>query len=110
MIVKSVVGSVVVENGFFEAILAMEDISDVVFESGDAAGFAQALEDFAGAIGSFEGFIVFPKQNERLDGTAESARGLFFDVQGFVEYDGLFVVFDGGGAVTAGVEGVGFGA
>jgi hypothetical protein len=110
MMVKSVAGALVVVHGFFEAILAMENISDVIFESGDAAGFAEALEDFAGAAGSFEGFIVFPKQNERLDGTAESARGFFPNAKSLVHLDSLFMMLDSGAIVSAGVESVGFGA
>ena len=98
------------EHGFFEAILAVKDVADIVVETGDASGFADLREDFSGALGSFEGAIVFAEENQRLDGAAEGASGFFPVAEGFVHFDGLFVMLDGGAIVSAGVKGVGFGA
>ena len=107
---ESFVGALVVEHGFFEAVLAVEDVADVVVEVGDAPGFADTDEDFARLFGGLEGAVVFAEQNERLDGTAKGAGGFFPIAKGFVHFDGLFVMLDGGAIVSAGVESVGFGA
>src|SRR5277367_2932796 len=104
------VGTLVVEHGFFETVLAVEDVADVVVETGDAAGFADLREDFSRAFGRFESAVVFAEQDQRLDGTAEGA-GCFFPIaEGLVPFDGLFVMLDGGAIVSAGVESVCFGA
>ena len=98
------------EHGFFEAVLAVKDVADVVVEIGDASGLADTDEDFSRLFGGFESAIVLAEQNERLDGAAEGASGFFQIAESFVHFDGLFVMLDGGAIVSAGVESVGFGA
>ena len=98
------------EHGFFEAVLAVEDVADVVVEVGDAPGFADTDEDFSRFFGGVEGAVVFAKQNERLDGAAEGASGFFQVAEGLVHFDSLLVMLDGGAIISAGVESVGLGA
>lgn len=74
---KRFVGAVIVEHGFFESILAMENVADVVVEVGDTAGFAEPGEDFSGAFGRLEGAVIFAEQDQGLDGAAEHAGGFF---------------------------------
>ena len=60
---------------------------------------ADLREDFcSGALGRFESAIVFAEENQRLDGTVEGACDFFPVTEGFVHFDGMFVVLIDGGA------------
>src|SRR5246127_355001 len=97
----------VVRQGFFESVLAMEDIPDIILETRDAPRLAHLRKDLPGALRSLEGPVVLSQQNQRLDGTAQRARGFFPDFQGFVQSNGLLVVLDRRAVMATGIERVG---
>jgi len=94
-------------QGFFESVLAMENIPDIILETGDAPRFAKLCENLPGAQGSLEGLVVFSQQNQRLDGTAQRAPGFFPDFQGLVEFNRLLVMLNRRAVIAAGIERVG---
>jgi hypothetical protein len=104
------VSALVVSDGFLETILAVKDVAEVDFKPRETPRVVETGEDFLGAVCRFEGFIVLTQQDERLDGTAQSARGLFLDLRRIVQFDGLFVMFDRRGVISAGVERISLGA
>ncbi len=64
---KYFVSALVVRDGLFEAILAMENVAHIVVEACNAARLAKAREYFTRALGGRESAVVFAQQNERLD-------------------------------------------
>ena len=97
----------VVRQGFFESVLAMEDIPDIILETRDAPRLAHLRKDLPRALRSLEGPVVLSQQNQRLDGTAQRARGFFPDFQGLVEFNSLLVMFDRCAVIATGIERVG---
>ena len=65
---ERLVRAFVVRQGLLESILTMEDVSHVVLKTCDVPGLTEAREDFPGTFRGLEGTVVFPKQDERLDG------------------------------------------
>ncbi len=94
-------------NGFIKAILPVEDVAEINIETLETPRIVVAGKYLPGPIRSLERLIVLTEQDQRLDGTAQSSRGLFLVLHEVVQFDGFFVVFDGGTVVSAGVKGVG---
>ena len=103
---QSLISPLVLRNSFLETILAVKDVAEIDVETCETPSVVETCEYLPGASRSFEGLIVLTKQNQRLDGTAQSSRSFLFDFKLFVKSDGLFVVLDGRGVVSAGVKGV----
>ena len=64
---QSLVGALVARQPFLEAILAMVNVANVDLNVGQALLIVQAREDFFGAFGGLEGFVVLAKQDEGLN-------------------------------------------
>ena len=74
-----------------------------------AAGFAELIEDFARALRSLKRALVFSQEDERLNRTAQRARGFLGFTKGFIEFKGFFVMLDGGAILAGSIQGVRFG-
>jgi hypothetical protein len=107
---QTLISALVLSNSFLKAILAVKNVAEIDIETRETPSVVEAREDVSGPIDSFEGFIVLTKEDQRLDRTAESAGGLSPVAEGFIYFEGLLVMLDGGAIVATGVESIGFSA
>ena len=107
---QSLVSSLVVRKGFFEAVLAVKNVAGIDFQARKAPGLVEPREDVSGAPPRGGGPVVLSHEDERLDGTAQGARCFLPVLKRLVDLNGPLVVRDGRPIVTARVERIGHGA
>ena len=95
---KLLVGVLVVIERFLEAILAVKNVADVVFETGQTALVAHFGEDFLGFGGESEGAVVIANHDVGMNGGGDGAADAFL-IFGLLEKCFGFVV-EGDGGLT----------
>src|SRR5262249_40798319 len=67
------VGPLVAGERFSKAILAVENVTDVVLEAREPSRVAEFCEELPGSICGGEGAVIFAEQNQGLDGVRKSS-------------------------------------
>ena len=62
---------------FFKAVLPVIDVADVDLQPGKPPRVIQPRKYFSGPFRGVERLVIFPEQDERLNGGAQSAGSLF---------------------------------
>src|SRR5207302_4956759 len=107
---QPLIGAFVVSDGFFKTILPVIDVADVDFQPRETPLVIDTSEYLSGAFRSLKRLIVFAKQDQRLDGSAQSTRRLFPIGKRFIQPVSLLVKFDGRPVIARGVQSVCLGA
>ena len=103
---QALIRAFVISHGLLKTILAMKNVPHIVVETRDARSLAQPGKHFSSAFRSCKRTIVFTQEIEGLNRSTQRARSLFPKPQGFVEFQGSFVVLHGSSIVPGEVESV----
>jgi len=97
-----------VRDRFLESILAVIDVANIDFQTGEAPRVIQARKISPGAFRGLKRHVVLTSENHRLDRAAQSYRSFVPIAQRFVKAKRLLMVLDGGAIIARGIQSVGF--
>src|SRR6202521_1241049 len=100
------VSALVVRDRLFETVLAVIDVSNVYFQTGQAPWIVQTRKNFSRTVRSLKRLVVLTREDHRLDRTAQSPRGFVPNAQRLVKPHSLLMVLDGGAVIAGGIESV----
>src|SRR5258708_29331090 len=89
------ISALIVGDRFFKPILAVVDVAEIDFQSGQAPGIIEADKYLAGTLRGLKRLVILTDQDHRLNGTAQSPRCLVPIAKRFVELESLLMVRNG---------------
>ena len=78
------IGTLIVSDRFFKAILTVIDVADVDFQTGQPPGVVQTSKYLLSTLRGLKCLVVLARQDHRLDRSAQSSRGFVPITQRFI--------------------------
>ena len=99
---------------FFETVLTVVNVANVVFEARETPHVTELLKNFSGTVGGQKCLVIGPQHDVRLDGGGQGPSDSFFIVflgeqfeRAVVKFEGLLVLACGGKHIRLDAEALG---